>query len=64
MAIYQCKCISCEHVFYSIEIDCKEVDLLKCPLCQKGVEVEDIKKPVDRDWGKCGKSKCGNNKKD
>ena len=55
MAIYQAKCISCDHQFYVLETDCKKVEVVNCPLCMAGVEIINIKKPVNRDWGGCHK---------
>lgn len=62
MAMYRVVCIGCAHEFYALETDCRKIDLLFCPLCKSGVEVEDIKKPVVKNWGKChkGKVKCAN----
>lgn len=60
MAMYQAKCIGCGHQFFVLEVDCKPVERIVCPLCKCGVEIWDIKKPVARNWGKCHKTgkKC------
>lgn len=57
MAIYRVCCVSCKHQFYALETDCRRIDILFCPLCKSGVEVEDIKKPVKKNWSVCRKSK-------
>ncbi|MFA4931100.1 MAG: hypothetical protein WC570_04525 [Patescibacteria group bacterium] len=57
MSLLHCQCINCQHDFYSLQVDCRQLEVVLCPLCQGGVEIDDIKKPHDKMWGKCKKVK-------
>ena len=54
--------MQCDHEFYCLETDCNQVNRIYCPVCQGGVNVNEIEKPVNKKWSSCNhkKNSCQN----
>lgn len=60
MTIYSCRCLQCEHDFFYLETECRFTDRVFCPICQGGVDVDDLQKPEGKEWSKCSHGKKRN----
>lgn len=54
--MYCCSCVKCNHKFYHLKTECCAQSYIFCPVCDGVVDVEEIKKPVGKNWGVCSKS--------